>query len=82
MIPDAAKKSVANAQKKFRSFSKIFAQCESEATAYGVCVASKEQITQNQCGKEFEALKRCFLAAVIKEAFKVSNKDTRLIEIV
>ncbi|XP_015211764.1 NADH dehydrogenase [ubiquinone] 1 alpha subcomplex assembly factor 8 [Lepisosteus oculatus] len=51
---------------RMRRFPELLAQCSSEAAAYGRCVSSatlgKQDLRKGQCGREFEALKRCCVA--------------------
>ncbi|XP_035261311.1 NADH dehydrogenase [ubiquinone] 1 alpha subcomplex assembly factor 8 [Anguilla rostrata] len=51
-------------------FPELFAQCSTEAAAYGKCVSattkSKQELRRDLCAAEFNALKRCFVTAAKK----------------
>ncbi|XP_074081040.1 NADH dehydrogenase [ubiquinone] 1 alpha subcomplex assembly factor 8 [Macrotis lagotis] len=55
---------------RIQSFPERLATCGVEATAYGKCVqaatAPGGDLRKNQCAKEFEALRNCFMAAAKK----------------
>ncbi|XP_028991210.1 NADH dehydrogenase [ubiquinone] 1 alpha subcomplex assembly factor 8 [Betta splendens] len=54
-------------REKIRIFPELFAQCTTEAAAYGKCVAAtttgRQELKKDLCSKEFEALKTCFTNA-------------------
>ncbi|XP_067914813.1 NADH dehydrogenase [ubiquinone] 1 alpha subcomplex assembly factor 8 [Heterodontus francisci] len=51
-------------RERLRSFPHFMAACAEEASAYGRCVATNTQGSQDlrkdMCAKEFQALKNCF----------------------
>ncbi|KAG7507489.1 hypothetical protein JOB18_035682 [Solea senegalensis] len=59
-------------REKLRLFPEIFAQCGSEAAAYGKCVSATttggQELKKDLCAKEFQALKTCFTNAAKKRA--------------
>ncbi|XP_076007697.1 NADH dehydrogenase [ubiquinone] 1 alpha subcomplex assembly factor 8 [Genypterus blacodes] len=59
-------------REKFRLFPELFAQCSTEAAAYGKCVSAtntgKQELRKDLCAKEFEVLKTCFVNAAKKRA--------------
>lgn len=60
----------ARSRNRLRQFPDLFAQCSTEAAAYGKCVSAttigKQDLKKDTCVKEFEALKTCFVAAAKK----------------
>ncbi|CAG5126818.1 unnamed protein product, partial [Candidula unifasciata] len=53
-------KSVTSARKRILQYPEALARCAAQASIYGKCVASKENIGKSNCVKEFEALQECF----------------------
>nr|ACI68587.1 C17orf89 [Salmo salar] len=57
-------------RERMRRFPELFAQCSGEAAAYGKCVTATttgiQELRKDLCGKEFDALKTCFVTAAKK----------------
>lgn len=57
-------------RERMRRFPELFAQCSGEAAAYGKCVTAtttgRQELRKDLCGKEFDALKTCFVTAAKK----------------
>ncbi|XP_027281246.1 NADH dehydrogenase [ubiquinone] 1 alpha subcomplex assembly factor 8 [Cricetulus griseus] len=55
---------------RLRAFPDHLAACGAEASAYGRCVQASTapggRLSQDLCGREFEALRSCFAAAAKK----------------
>ncbi|XP_028675755.1 NADH dehydrogenase [ubiquinone] 1 alpha subcomplex assembly factor 8 [Erpetoichthys calabaricus] len=55
-------------RERMRRFPELLAVCAKEAAVYGKCVASsgEYELKKDACGREFQALKRCFIEAAKK----------------
>lgn len=51
--------SLLTSKKKLREIPQLSARCNTQASAYAACVSDKKDIKQNDCMKEFQALKEC-----------------------
>uniref|UniRef100_A0AAY3ZV54 NDUF8 factor n=1 Tax=Denticeps clupeoides TaxID=299321 RepID=A0AAY3ZV54_9TELE len=53
-------------RERMRLFPELFSRCAEQAAAYGRCVAAgAPELRREACGREFAALKSCFVAAVM-----------------
>lgn len=51
--------SVSKARSRARQYPVILAKCSKEATVYAKCVLKKDNITKDDCIKEFKHFKNC-----------------------